>query len=172
MWQCVKCREQIEDNFGVCWNCGTGQDGTEDPGFRRADGDPADPTAARAGEHARPGVQSGSEPSSESEEFATSPLSPWLTFAAQVLLWPLFVGGAGLTVWSVVYLCTPIRGQGDAFGHYAAALALVIIFLPVMLSAGSVLYFICRERRVKRFILVTFAGIGLATLANIFRLFL
>jgi hypothetical protein len=37
MWQCVKCREQLEDSFDVCWNCGTARDGTEDPAFRKAD---------------------------------------------------------------------------------------------------------------------------------------
>ena len=39
MWLCSKCREQIEDTFEVCWNCGTSKDGVEDPSFsKRADG--------------------------------------------------------------------------------------------------------------------------------------
>src|SRR5262249_37875869 len=46
MWQCVKCREQVEDDFDVCWNCGTARDGTEDPDFRKAEDVPA---AALAG---------------------------------------------------------------------------------------------------------------------------
>ncbi len=37
MWQCSKCREKVEDSFEICWNCGTSQDGTEDPGFRIAE---------------------------------------------------------------------------------------------------------------------------------------
>jgi hypothetical protein len=37
MWKCPKCREQVEDFYQVCWNCGTAPDGTEDPSFRRAD---------------------------------------------------------------------------------------------------------------------------------------
>jgi hypothetical protein len=37
MWQCGKCRERVEDNFEVCWNCGTSRDGTEDPNFRKAE---------------------------------------------------------------------------------------------------------------------------------------
>jgi len=37
MWQCVKCREELEDAFEVCWNCGTSRDGTEDPSFTKAD---------------------------------------------------------------------------------------------------------------------------------------
>lgn len=37
MWQCIKCREEVEEEFDVCWNCGTSRDGTEDPEFRRAD---------------------------------------------------------------------------------------------------------------------------------------
>jgi hypothetical protein len=37
MWQCVTCREQVEDSFDVCWKCGTSRDGTPDPNFRTAD---------------------------------------------------------------------------------------------------------------------------------------
>jgi len=37
MWKCVKCREKVDDNFEVCWNCGTSRDGVEDPSFRKAD---------------------------------------------------------------------------------------------------------------------------------------
>jgi hypothetical protein len=37
MWQCVKCREKLEDSFDICWHCGTSKDGTEDPDFRKAD---------------------------------------------------------------------------------------------------------------------------------------
>jgi len=37
MWQCVKCRETLEDSFDLCWNCGTSRDGTEDPSFGKAD---------------------------------------------------------------------------------------------------------------------------------------
>jgi len=38
MWQCVKCHERLEDNFDVCWNCGTSRDGTEDPAFGKENG--------------------------------------------------------------------------------------------------------------------------------------
>ena len=27
MWSCPKCGEKIEDNFEICWNCGTASDG-------------------------------------------------------------------------------------------------------------------------------------------------
>ncbi|UCG58831.1 MAG: zf-TFIIB domain-containing protein, partial [Phycisphaerales bacterium] len=27
MWVCGNCGEEVDDNFGVCWNCGTAQDG-------------------------------------------------------------------------------------------------------------------------------------------------
>jgi hypothetical protein len=37
MWHCVKCREKIQQNFDICWNCGTTRDGTENPSFRMAD---------------------------------------------------------------------------------------------------------------------------------------
>lgn len=36
MWKCGKCREDVEDGFGACWNCGTSADGVEDPSFPRA----------------------------------------------------------------------------------------------------------------------------------------
>ncbi len=35
MWTCPKCQEQIERQFGVCWQCGTSRDGVEDPHFVR-----------------------------------------------------------------------------------------------------------------------------------------
>jgi hypothetical protein len=46
MWQCAKCREQIEDSFDVCWQCGTARDGTEDPSFRTADAVAPEPEPA------------------------------------------------------------------------------------------------------------------------------
>ncbi len=41
MWECSKCDELIEESFEVCWNCGTSQDGQEDPGFQ-PEGTPQD----------------------------------------------------------------------------------------------------------------------------------
>jgi hypothetical protein len=35
MWQCGKCTEKVEDNFDLCWNCGTSKEGVEDPAFKR-----------------------------------------------------------------------------------------------------------------------------------------
>lgn len=37
MWQCTKCREQLQDSFDTCWSCGTSKDGVENPDFRKAD---------------------------------------------------------------------------------------------------------------------------------------
>ena len=37
MWPCVRCRQEVEDSFDVCWSCGTSKDGVEDPDFRKAD---------------------------------------------------------------------------------------------------------------------------------------
>jgi hypothetical protein len=34
MWKCRTCNEEVEDSFGVCWNCGTSQEGKPDPDFR------------------------------------------------------------------------------------------------------------------------------------------
>jgi len=38
VWDCKKCREQIDDSFSVCWSCGTSCDGLEDPNFNLEDG--------------------------------------------------------------------------------------------------------------------------------------
>ena len=46
MWQCVKCREQLEDSFNVCWSCGTSKDGVEDPEFLKADDVPREQISA------------------------------------------------------------------------------------------------------------------------------
>jgi predicted nucleic-acid-binding Zn-ribbon protein len=48
MWPCPKCREDVENTFEVCWNCGTARDGSEDAAFRRAeDLEPEDLESAR-----------------------------------------------------------------------------------------------------------------------------
>jgi uncharacterized protein YbjQ (UPF0145 family) len=44
MWKCSKCREEVEDSFEVCWNCGTANDGTVDPSFHREENDQAPPS--------------------------------------------------------------------------------------------------------------------------------
>ena len=36
-WNCSRCREEIDEDFEVCWACGTGRDGTIDPDFQNAD---------------------------------------------------------------------------------------------------------------------------------------
>jgi hypothetical protein len=37
MWICPKCNEHVDDEFDVCWQCGTTEDGVEDPDFLHAD---------------------------------------------------------------------------------------------------------------------------------------
>lgn len=37
MWKCLKCGEEIEDDFEVCWACGTSREGIEDPAFKPAE---------------------------------------------------------------------------------------------------------------------------------------
>ena len=34
-WTCSQCREEVDDGFEVCWNCGSSVDGTPDPEFKR-----------------------------------------------------------------------------------------------------------------------------------------
>jgi hypothetical protein len=33
MWECPKCHEKVDEQFDVCWSCGTTADGVENPGF-------------------------------------------------------------------------------------------------------------------------------------------
>lgn len=49
MWACLGCKEEIEEAFGACWNCGTGRDGTPDREFRRADEPDTLPVAQSVG---------------------------------------------------------------------------------------------------------------------------
>jgi hypothetical protein len=37
MWTCPKCRSKVDDDFEVCWACGTTPEGVEDPEFVTAD---------------------------------------------------------------------------------------------------------------------------------------
>lgn len=37
MWNCPKCHATVDDQFEVCWNCGTNRQGVEDPSFVKAD---------------------------------------------------------------------------------------------------------------------------------------
>jgi hypothetical protein len=33
MWYCSKCGEEVDDEFDVCWSCGTTREGIQDTGF-------------------------------------------------------------------------------------------------------------------------------------------
>src|SRR6476620_11110926 len=37
MWSCPKCHSKVDDEFEVCWSCGTTPEGVEDPDFVTAD---------------------------------------------------------------------------------------------------------------------------------------
>jgi Putative prokaryotic signal transducing protein len=52
MWTCAKCGERVDDDFEVCWSCGTSMDGVEDPGFYTADDVKAQPALPSAEESA------------------------------------------------------------------------------------------------------------------------
>lgn len=48
-WRCPACKEAIEANFDVCWNCGTNRQGMPDPGFvsERTEPEPWGPDPVR-----------------------------------------------------------------------------------------------------------------------------
>jgi hypothetical protein len=37
MWTCPKCGEEVDEEFDICWQCGTSPEGVEDPSFVHAD---------------------------------------------------------------------------------------------------------------------------------------
>jgi hypothetical protein len=37
MWNCPKCAAVVDDEFEVCWQCGTNREGVPDPNFVKAD---------------------------------------------------------------------------------------------------------------------------------------
>ncbi|MDB5353512.1 MAG: hypothetical protein JWN86_4759 [Planctomycetota bacterium] len=37
MWTCPNCQEKSDQDFDICWNCGTSREGDEDPNFLTAD---------------------------------------------------------------------------------------------------------------------------------------
>lgn len=45
MWNCPKCAAEVDDDFEICWSCGTSIDGVEDPDFGA---EPAETTADTA----------------------------------------------------------------------------------------------------------------------------
>ncbi|MBL8797104.1 MAG: hypothetical protein JNM56_24600 [Planctomycetia bacterium] len=46
MWTCRKCSAEVEDHFEICWSCGTGSDGSQDPNFRSFQDDAEVPAVA------------------------------------------------------------------------------------------------------------------------------
>lgn len=46
MWTCRKCSAEVEDNFEICWSCGTGNDGSQDPNFQSFQSDAEVPAGA------------------------------------------------------------------------------------------------------------------------------
>jgi predicted nucleic-acid-binding Zn-ribbon protein len=41
MWNCPRCREEVDDGFDFCWQCGTSREGVPDPNFQKVE--PLDP---------------------------------------------------------------------------------------------------------------------------------
>jgi hypothetical protein len=62
MWQCVKCREKLDDTFDVCWSCGTSREGVKDPDFRRADDVPAEELVKESAGVAAAEEEAGTDP--------------------------------------------------------------------------------------------------------------
>ena len=68
MWTCSKCGSKVDPSFDTCWNCGTAQDGTEDPTFVTADDlgpIPLDPDDVPAGDTAEAALITPNSPAAE-----------------------------------------------------------------------------------------------------------
>jgi hypothetical protein len=64
MWKCSNCGERVEDDFEVCWSCGTTRDGVRDPHF-------FDHDAAVAAPENQPLPRLGGETDDEPEPMVT-----------------------------------------------------------------------------------------------------
>jgi hypothetical protein len=53
MWTCSKCGEEVEDDFDVCWSCGTTKDGVENTAFNPETEGVLDERAYQADQDAR-----------------------------------------------------------------------------------------------------------------------
>src|SRR5262249_36245043 len=49
MWTCPSCQADVEDQFEICWACGSSREGVKDPNFVRADADTASTPDAEPG---------------------------------------------------------------------------------------------------------------------------
>lgn len=65
------------------------------------------------------------------------------------------------------YLCTPIRGQNDAFAHRGAWEVLGLLS-PGAFAVGPVLHFSCRSRGSKHAVATGLAAIGLGVIHSVF----
>ncbi len=105
MWTCPKCREENEDSYEVCFNCGTSHEGMEDPEFRRAEDVGAEfegdrplvealpetnvPEALQPREPApvpHPQWQKVRCPNCQSDDLARDTASPWPVIVAALVL--------------------------------------------------------------------------------------
>jgi hypothetical protein len=110
MWQCLKCREKIEDSFDVCWRCGTSKEGVADPQFQTEQ-------TGDAGEAPAKGVAGGGAAAPTAGAFAAAPpdgaeMGHWIARGLVLVLRCLALLAA---VWGVIHIA-------DAVEVYRAAL--------------------------------------------------
>jgi hypothetical protein len=87
MWDCPKCREAVDQEFDVCWNCGTGRDGTVDPQFKRVTDDASVPDASFDLDYAAPFMFGDSERAASDALDASDTLSTSDTWRAPDSNW-------------------------------------------------------------------------------------
>jgi hypothetical protein len=99
MWTCTKCREEIEDGFDVCWNCGTDMEGNVDAEFETADAPTNKPLAVE---------------SWDAERLQSSPLTiSSVNYGAGAIATPLII--ALLLGALLVGICTVVSVEPPAF---------------------------------------------------------
>ena len=124
MWKCKKCKEEIEDNFTVCWKCGTAQDGSK-PTFQAVIGD-------------EKGVVDQSQKSgkgymSNRYEDAYRTANSIISYGSMVKVLAFIIGGLIIFIGLIVASQTNQFGQSSQVGLMGILLGIVIA-IPIYIS--------------------------------------
>jgi hypothetical protein len=109
MWQCPKCGNPVEDNFDVCWSCGTSRGGVEDPAFRREVG-AGDAGMSPTGAKTPSPASSASAPTAESG-------STWSEAGLAALLLRLL--GVYFMAWAIIHVVEEVTRLVIAYREFS-----------------------------------------------------
>lgn len=130
MWKCSKCKEECEDTFDSCWNCGAGRDGTP----------PAEPFPERGSTaSSQPSRPKGSRRALMSRYTDSYLIARTITAFGATVKFIAFIIGGGIILVSIV-----VGGQSGQYfigGILVAAIVGIPIYvLGILVSAqGQIL---------------------------------